>query len=76
MGMANTKFPRRGLPWTLAELKQLGHRPDSVLARRLGRPIKEVVAMRESRRMRLVTPVCCSSISVGYEGKQLLTGQF
>jgi hypothetical protein len=35
--------------WTLAEMKQLGRTPDSVLARRSGRTIHEVVAMRESR---------------------------
>lgn len=44
---------RRGAPWTVAELKQLGKFPDSVLARRTGRTIKEVVAMREHRRIRL-----------------------
>src|ERR1035437_1539119 len=47
---------RRGAPWSVAELKQLGKRPDSVLARRMGRTIKEVVAMRESRRIKLPTP--------------------
>src|ERR1035437_4869698 len=47
---------RRGAPWSVAELKQLGKRPDSTLARRMGRTIKEVVAMRESRRIKLPTP--------------------
>src|SRR6266850_2122765 len=46
---------RRGVPWLLAELKQLGKVPDSVLARRHRRSIKEVVAMRESRRIGLPT---------------------
>jgi hypothetical protein len=41
--------------WALAELKQLGRTPDSVLARRSGRTIQEVVAMRESRGLGLVT---------------------
>jgi hypothetical protein len=43
------------VPWTLAEMKQLGRTPDSVLARRSGRTIHEVVAMRESRGLGLVT---------------------
>src|SRR2546425_12665271 len=47
---------RRGAAWTLAELKQVGKVPDSVLARRTGRTIKEVVAQREHRRVRLPTP--------------------
>ena len=47
---------RWGAPWTLAELKRLGKVPDSILARRTGRTIKEVVAMREHRRIRLPTP--------------------
>ena len=47
---------RRNTPWTLAKLKQLGKKPDSVLARRLGRTIKEVVAERERRRIQLRTP--------------------
>jgi hypothetical protein len=36
-------------PWTPSELKLIGQRTDAVLARRLGRTIKEVVAMRESQ---------------------------
>src|SRR5438132_13753148 len=52
---ANFKL-RRGTPWTVAELKQLGKVPDSVLARRYRRTIKEVVAMREHRRVGLPTP--------------------
>src|SRR2546422_6135777 len=47
---------RRDAPWTLSELKQLGKVPDSVLARRAGRTIKEVVAERERRRIALPTP--------------------
>src|SRR5664280_746402 len=43
------------VPWTLAELKQLGRTPDSVLARRTRRTIQEVVTMRESRGIGLVT---------------------
>jgi hypothetical protein len=42
--------------WTLAQLKQLGKTPDSVLARRTGRTVKAVVAMRQRRRIRLTTP--------------------
>jgi hypothetical protein len=51
----NRRRSRRGSPWTPAELKQLGRAPDSVLARRIHRSIKEVVAMREQRRIRLLT---------------------
>ena len=47
---------RRGEPWSQAEVKQLGKVPDSVLARRTGRTIKEVVAERERRRIQLPTP--------------------
>jgi hypothetical protein len=43
------------MPWTLAELKKLGKAPDSVLARRFRRTIKEVVAERKHRRIRLAT---------------------
>jgi hypothetical protein len=57
MRKAKNRFPRRGAAWTLAELKQLGRKADSVLARRMGRTLKEVVAMRESRRIRLPTPL-------------------
>ena len=46
---------RRGAAWTLSELKLLGRKPESVLARRLGRTIKEVVAERKRRRIRLKT---------------------
>ena len=42
--------------WTMAELKLLGKVPDSVLARRIGRTIKEIVEERLRRRIRLVTP--------------------
>lgn len=47
---------RRHASWTRAELSQLGNVPDSVLARRTERTIKEVVAMRQSRRLALPTP--------------------
>src|ERR1017187_2603802 len=43
------------VPWTVAELKQLGRTPDSVLARRTQRTIQEIVAMRESRGIGLTT---------------------
>src|SRR5205814_1819295 len=46
---------RRGTAWRLAELKQLGEVPDSVLASRTCRTIKEVVAMREHRRIAMKT---------------------
>jgi hypothetical protein len=49
------KFRRRGALWTIAELKQLGKTPDSVLARRTGRTIQEIVAERENRRIKLET---------------------
>ena len=44
---------RRGKPWTAAEIAKFGRVPDSVLARRLHRSIKEVVAERERRRIAL-----------------------
>src|SRR5688572_6608527 len=47
---------RRGEPWTITELKQLGKVPDSVLARRTGRTITEGVVERKRRRVRLPTP--------------------
>ena len=47
---------RWGAPWTLAELKRLGKTPDSILARRTGRTIKEVVTERERKRIRLLLP--------------------
>jgi len=50
------KKRRWGASWTLAELRQLGRAADSVLARRTGRTIGEVVAMREKRRVGLPTP--------------------
>src|ERR1035441_3021272 len=46
---------RRYARWTAKEVKLLGKVPDSVLARRWGRTIKEVVAEREARRIGLVT---------------------
>src|SRR5439155_17282052 len=49
-------YPRKNAPWTAREIKQLGKVPDSVLARRTQRTIKEVVAMREQRRIFLPTP--------------------
>jgi len=36
---------QRGEAWTVAELKQLGKTPDSVLATRTGRTLNEVVAV-------------------------------
>src|SRR5436309_643716 len=52
--MPSQKF-RRGEPWTVAELEQLGKLPDSVLARRYRRTIEEVVAERERRRIAMQT---------------------
>src|SRR4051794_27009062 len=46
---------RRGASWTFAELKRLGKTPDSVLALRWRRTIKEIVAMREHLRIALET---------------------
>jgi hypothetical protein len=56
MGKISARFRRRGVPWTLAELKRLGQKPDSVLARRLRRTIKEVVFTRQIRRVGLPIP--------------------
>ncbi len=42
-------------PWTRADIVQLGRVPDSVLARRMGRTIKAVVAERERRKIALPT---------------------
>jgi hypothetical protein len=46
-GMLRQKrnIARRGALWTVGELKQLGKVPDSVLASRTGRTIKEVTVM-------------------------------
>src|SRR5437879_5905021 len=55
MSIAGKHKRRMNKPWMAAELKQLGRMPDSVLALRLGRTIKEVVAERERRRIGLVT---------------------
>src|SRR5438105_15171361 len=49
------RLRRWGAPWTAAELAQLGRKPDSVLARRMGRTIKEVVAERQRQRIGLQT---------------------
>jgi hypothetical protein len=46
---------RRGAPWSLHELTQLRRLSDSVLARRYQRSLKEVIAMRLQRRIRMVT---------------------
>ena len=46
---------RRGAPWTAREIKSLGKKPDSVLARRMGRTISEVVAERENRGIGVAT---------------------
>jgi len=51
--MARGKATRRDAPWTEQELSRLGKEPDSVLAKRIGRTVREVVATRESRRIRL-----------------------
>jgi hypothetical protein len=50
-----TEKSRRGARWTVAELEQLGASPDSLVAHRWGRTIKEVVAMRERMRIALET---------------------
>src|SRR5580693_8130809 len=47
---------QREARWTIAELKLIGKVPDSVLARRTGRTIKEIVEERQRRRIRLETP--------------------
>src|SRR5580658_3749618 len=52
---AGRKPTRKGAAWTLSELKRLGKSPDSVLGRRSGRTIREIVAMREERRIKLAT---------------------
>ena len=49
-------YPRKNAPWTAREIQQLGRVPDSVLALRTQRTIKEVVAMQEQRRIFLPTP--------------------
>src|SRR6266571_5374166 len=46
---------RTAMAWTTYEIRQLGRVPDSVLARRSGRTIKDVVAERERRRIGLPT---------------------
>src|SRR5712672_2207705 len=50
-----SRYVRRGAPWSQAELKRLGKTPDSVLARRAKRTIKEIVAERTARRIALPT---------------------
>src|SRR5260370_15987555 len=50
------KKTRRGEPWTIAERKQIGVKPDSALAKRFSRTIKEVLAERERLRIRLPAP--------------------
>jgi hypothetical protein len=47
---------RWNAPWTPSELQLLGQRTDAGLAQRLGRSIKEVAAMRESRHIKAATP--------------------
>src|SRR5438876_11222692 len=49
-------YCRKGAPWTLREVKQLGKASDSVLARRTERTITEVVAESARRRIRLPKP--------------------
>jgi len=46
---------RRGMPWTIAEARQLGKTPDSILARRYKRTIREIVEQREARGIALPT---------------------
>src|SRR2546427_6225860 len=53
--MRKKKKIRRNPHWTPAEAKLLGKIPDSVLARRNGRFIKDVVAERERRRIAMET---------------------
>ncbi len=52
-GRQKLNSDHRGDRWTARELKLLGKLPDSVLARRTGRTIKEIVAEREARRIRV-----------------------
>src|SRR5438132_10592464 len=53
--MRAKRHSRKDVPWTLRELTQLGKTPDSILARRRKRTIKETVAEREARRIALPT---------------------
>jgi hypothetical protein len=53
--MTKSVTTRHDTAWTPAERKFLGKLPDSVLARRTGRTIKEVVAERTARRVGLPT---------------------
>ena len=46
---AKASRKRKGCPWSVAEVRQLGRVLDSVLAQRTGRTIKEVEAEREAR---------------------------
>jgi len=57
MRKVKSRFPRRDALWKLAKLKQLGQQTDSILARRTRRTLKEAVAKRESRRIRLSSPI-------------------
>jgi hypothetical protein len=55
MGTQKQSKSRRGRTWLLSELEELGKTPDSVLARRTQRTIKEVVTMRQHLRIALET---------------------
>lgn len=50
-GKQNPRKRRRDNPWTTGEIALLGRMPDSTLASRIGRSIREVVAQRETRRI-------------------------
>src|SRR5438552_3256539 len=53
--MTPKRHSSKGAPWTIKELRQLGKVPDSVMAGRTGRTIKEVVAERDAHRLRAET---------------------
>src|SRR5437867_3412640 len=46
---------RKVRPWLAAEVKQLGKVPDSVLARKTGRTLRDLKEQREARRIALPT---------------------
>ena len=53
MKTATISTKRSTRPWSAAEIRQLGRVRDSVLARRFGRTIKDVVAERQRQRIGL-----------------------
>src|SRR5206468_12267399 len=53
--MTPKRYSRKGAAWTLKEVRQLGKVPDSALARRSGRTIKQVVAERHARGVNIET---------------------